>query len=637
MLSAIAIGAAMVALVPAPAFAATFTVDSGVDDVTTVGSLRWAITQAESNAGPDTINITYTGTIAAGATDLPPITEDLTITGPGSGQLTVEAFATAFTINSGASVTISGMRVDAPTMAIDASGGGDLTVSDFASGDPVNGGGQISYVGDNASSDVSLSSVTVEDGADDGIYIELNGGNATLNNVTISNRGTQGLEFGDGDFGELIVDGLDSSSNDANGVLLSWIGGTVSISNSTASSNGESGFVLEIQDDVVLTGTGLHADKNTDLGFALSTLDTSSIDLNNATANDGDGLGVAIEEIDPGAKISLTGFEVRRNAVGGISAAISGSPIGILGKLVIRQTTVADHTAVSSFLGPLFLTGDGNGEVVLDQVSVLNNSGSGALSTGMLFLITGAAKVTISNSTVARNSGEALSGIGVFTIPTGPSSNYTGTVVIQNVTVSNNSAPFPGISIQDASTDLASTPNWSILNSTISDNTSLDTGSSPQYYPSVSLQHVNALVENSILSGSNFADIGQVASTVSINYSLIQSEDGSLTSEVASGIGNLTGVSPNLAALANNGGPTLTRLPNHNSLVLEAGDPLFSGLTTDQRGETRVVGRLDMGAVELGPILAETGVDFGLPLGMAIFLLLSGAIALEATRRLRRA
>ncbi len=239
MVSAIAIGAAMVALVPAPAFAATYIVNSGSDDGSTVGTLRWAMIQADINPGPDTITITYTGTIAAGATDFPTISEDLTITGPGSGQLTVNAFSTAFTI-SNAKVKISGMRVNAPAKAIDASGLASLNVSDFVSGDPITGGGQISFVGANAASSLSLSSVTVEDGADDGIYVELNGGTAVLNGVTISNRGSSGLEFGNSSFGNLVIDNLNSSTNDIDGVLLGWTGGTVSISSSTANSNGES-------------------------------------------------------------------------------------------------------------------------------------------------------------------------------------------------------------------------------------------------------------------------------------------------------------------------------------------------------------------------------------------------------------
>ncbi|MCC7127955.1 MAG: right-handed parallel beta-helix repeat-containing protein [Microbacteriaceae bacterium] len=636
MVSAIAIGAAMVALVPAPAFAATYVVDSGSDDGSTVGTLRWAMIQADTNPGPDTITITYTGTIAAGATDLPTISEDLTITGPGSGQLTVNAFSTAFTI-SNAIVKISGMRVNAPAKAIDASGLVSLNVSDFVSGDPVTGGGQISFVGANAASSLNLSSVTVEDGTDDGIYVELNGGTAVLNDVTISNRGSSGLEFGNSSFGNLVIDNLNSSSNDVDGLLLGWTGGTVSISSSTASSNGESGFVLEIEGDTGLNASGLHADENSDTGFALQTMDTSSIEITGATANDGDGIGVAIENVDAGAKISLSGFEVRRNATGGILLAIPfGGPSGILGKLNISETTVAGQNSASGLLGPVFLAGAGSGEINLDQVSVLDNVLSGGFFSGIVMYLSDSATATITNSTVARNSAQLISGIAIATSPQA-AGNFIGSALIQNVTVSNNTAIVPGLLLQDNSTDLAAAPNLRVLNSTISDNTSLDTGNTPPYTPSVMLQHVNVLIENSILSGSNYADIGQEDSTAGINYSLIQSEDGTLTSAIASGIGNLTGVSPNLAALANNGGSTLTRLPNDNSPVIGAGDPLFSGLATDQRGQARVVGRLDMGAVELGPILADTGVDFGLPLGVAIFLLISGAIALEATRRLRKA
>ncbi len=68
--------------------------------------------------------------------------------------------------------------------------------------------------------------------------------------------------------------------------------------------------------------------------------------------------------------------------------------------------------------------------------------------------------------------------------------------------------------------------------------------------------------------------------------------------------GNLTGA-PALGALANDGGPTLTHLPNVGSPAIDAANPAgctdFAGaaLTKDQRGQARVVGgRCDIGAVE---------------------------------------
>ncbi len=66
--------------------------------------------------------------------------------------------------------------------------------------------------------------------------------------------------------------------------------------------------------------------------------------------------------------------------------------------------------------------------------------------------------------------------------------------------------------------------------------------------------------------------------------------------------GNIVGTNPGLMFLANNGGPTLTKMPVLSSPVINAADPSFAPPpSTDQRGVgfPRVSGgRLDMGAVE---------------------------------------
>jgi hypothetical protein len=69
--------------------AATFTVTSLADDGTT-GTLRWAITQANSLAGADTIGFdsSLNGTITL-TSNLPAITDSVTINGPGQSRLSI--------------------------------------------------------------------------------------------------------------------------------------------------------------------------------------------------------------------------------------------------------------------------------------------------------------------------------------------------------------------------------------------------------------------------------------------------------------------------------------------------------------------------------------------------------------------
>jgi len=65
--------------------------------------------------------------------------------------------------------------------------------------------------------------------------------------------------------------------------------------------------------------------------------------------------------------------------------------------------------------------------------------------------------------------------------------------------------------------------------------------------------------------------------------------------------GNIIGVHPLLAPLSYYGGPTQTMPPLPGSRVIGAGSTALipTGITTDQRGEPRIVnGTVDIGAVE---------------------------------------
>ncbi len=91
-----------------------------------------------------------------------------------------------------------------------------------------------------------------------------------------------------------------------------------------------------------------------------------------------------------------------------------------------------------------------------------------------------------------------------------------------------------------------------------------------------------------------------------------------------------------LGALANNGGPTLTRLPEDSSPAHNDGDAAIVGApSADQRGLTRIVQTIDIGAVEIqAPALAATGrtVSPWLPFA-AVLLILLGALAMAYSRR----
>jgi hypothetical protein len=150
-------------------------------------------------------------------------------------------------------------------------------------------------------------------------------------------------------------------------------------------------------------------------------------------------------------------------------------------------------------------------------------------------------------------------------------------------------------------------------------------------------------IENSIVAGStsdtldpNINDLQlQSGAPFTMTYSLVQNPDAAVV--VPAGVGNLTGVSPQLGPLANNGGPTKTHLLAPGSPAYNAGDPTFVGAGLfDQRGLARVYQVVDMGAVEWQPALAYTGSappPIETPL-LGLLLLLSGT-AMVAFSQLR--
>jgi hypothetical protein len=86
---------------------------------------------------------------------------------------------------------------------------------------------------------------------------------------------------------------------------------------------------------------------------------------------------------------------------------------------------------------------------------------------------------------------------------------------------------------------------------------------------------------------------------ISLGYNLIGTTNGT-SSGFASASNDLLNVEALLEPLADNGGPTLTHLPQLISPVIHAGDTSTNMPATDQRGFARIFnGRADIGAVEL--------------------------------------
>jgi hypothetical protein len=140
-------------------------------------------------------------------------------------------------------------------------------------------------------------------------------------------------------------------------------------------------------------------------------------------------------------------------------------------------------------------------------------------------------------------------------------------------------------------------------------------------------------ITNSIIAGGTApvgADIDQGPTTINMNFSLLQAAAG----VVVAGGNNITGVSPQLGPLANNGGPTQTHLPAAASPVINAGT--LPVAATDQRLLPRVVGAApDMGSVEAAAAALPVS---GIPvptLSQWMLALLASLMAMLGLRRQR--
>jgi hypothetical protein len=126
-------------------------------------------------------------------------------------------------------------------------------------------------------------------------------------------------------------------------------------------------------------------------------------------------------------------------------------------------------------------------------------------------------------------------------------------------------------------------------------------------------------------------DAAGTGPNLDVRWSLLSSALGARQTNTA---GNKLSTDALLGALADNGGPTFTMLPPSTSPAVDAGDPAFSDpITVDQRGLPRIVGTIDIGAVELQApaALSATGVPTGGSITAALMLLLLG-LGLFVTR-----
>jgi hypothetical protein len=303
--------------------------------------------------------------------------------------------------------------------------------------------------------------------------------------------------------------------------------------------------------------------ENLSISFDLSIIGSNAW----TTIIDGGHSATTVAISSASAHVNLSQLTIRN----GSGLSHGGGGVYNLGALTITNTTISGNTSNDTVAASGGLGGGiyNSGTLTVVQSTVSGNSliryRPGAIALGAGIYNTG--KLTITNSTITANQVSAYWPAGV---PYGGGvGTVSGTVMISNSTLSNNSA-----SIHTPYGNYA-TYGGGIYNKA-----------------ATGLNFQNSILAYNTSGGNCYGTVG------SLGYNLSSDTTCSLN-----GPGEQKNINPNLGALQNNGGPTQTMALPAGSPAMNAGNPSgctnSSGvrLTIDQRGVARpTTGACDMGA-----------------------------------------
>lgn len=326
-----------------------------------------------------------------------------------------------------------------------------------------------------------------------------------------------------------------------------------------------------------------------------------SVVTGNLTTNDG-GAGAGVQSTDGDVRIERS--VISDNRASGPFAGGGGVWTGG-GSLTITDSVVSGNST-----GGGYATGGGvyalGGEVLIQRSTIENNrtEGNRAGGAGVSALV---GNLRVVDSTIANNFTEGTQS------PGGGIRSLRTTVTIQNSTVTGNSAT--GSNAGGIELDKSSA---TIIASTIAENTASLAGGGIHTTETPTLVNLAGSVVAGNQDNQTAPDLFAGADALgSVRFSLIGNNTGTALAESslpAPDNGNLIGdpdgggvIDPRLLPLADNGGPTQTRLPAPDSPLVDAGDPDFDGqsldpaIGNDQRGPAfaRITNnRIDIGSVE---------------------------------------
>lgn len=387
-------------------------------------------------------------------------------------------------------------------------------------------------------------------------------------------------------------------------ILFSSAGGTINFDASLSSQNvgfGKGTIGLQLGELVInkdLTINGLGANNLTISGNNASRVfqiddgnDSNLINVeiegltiaNGKTQNQGGG-------IYNSENLTISNSTISKNFV-----ADTGGGIYSNGVLNITHSTISGNTGNTDVGGI-----QNSGTLTIAYSTISDNITNGAFAGG----IRNYGTLEVLNSTISGNSARG-SGGGI---------SNSGTLEVTNSTISGNSAGASGGGIYGSSGSLT------VTNSTITNNVanidgdnSFDPGGGDDG-GGIKILSGTAEVKNTIIAGNfdipNKDGTGNVRPDVSGDFTTTDSNligDGTGSTGFTNGVnGNIVGTStnpidPKLGPLQDNGGSTLTYALLPGSPAINAGNNanIPAGITTDQRGEPRIVGgTVDIGAFE---------------------------------------
>jgi hypothetical protein len=374
------------------------------------GDLRYCLGQANANPGDDSITFSVTGTInLTGA--LPSLSSNIDLEGPGASSLTVRRDTGGsyriFTVDSGATVVLSGLSITNGYVSSSDAGGG------------IYNSGTLTLNNATVSGNTAYSSYDDGWGAyayGGGLY---NSGMLTLNNATVSDNAAETYAYR----GEAFGGGIYNSYNS-----------TVTLNNSIVSGNtayssyynglGDYGGGIYNFGTLMLSNATVSGNSVSYYGYGGGIDNEGTLTLNNATVS-GNSAGQG-----GGGIFNYAGTVTLNNAtVSGNSAGYGGGIVIDSGTVTLNYTTISGNSTTHGGAGGIA----NSGTLTLNNTTVSGNSVGPPLYGGYGGGIANSGTLTLNNTTVSGNSAIDYGG-GIDNYM------YGGTLTTRNTIIAGNTA-----------------------------------------------------------------------------------------------------------------------------------------------------------------------------------------------------